>query len=77
MPRTLGQLIFLIVWAYIGHLIFGHEFSAVTILGTIAFVGLYEIIRPFIHVVICNFRKVPYNGKAGSDRRSQAGPGRG
>jgi hypothetical protein len=30
-------------------------------------------ILPFIRVIICNYRKVPYYGEEGSDRRGSSG----
>jgi hypothetical protein len=64
---------FLALWSYLGHILFGLEFSILSFLGLIGSTFLYQAIRPFVRVIICNVRKVPYNGEEGSARRSSSG----
>ena len=63
------------LWSFVDSVIFGDDFSVWSIVSAIASLYIYNAVAPFIHVIICNYRKVPYHGEAGTDRRGSSGAG--
>jgi hypothetical protein len=63
-----------IAWLYLGHILFDHEFTLLSVASPVFGLIVWDFIKPLGHVIICNYRKVPYNGEEGSARRSSSGP---
>jgi hypothetical protein len=61
---------FIVSWAFLGSFLFDYDISTRSILFSIAVFYLGDVISPLVRVIICNYRKVPYHGEAGSDQRS-------
>lgn len=54
----------------LGALIFGHPLTIKNFLVAAIVYGMGRyVVLPFYHVIICNYRKVPYHGEAGTDQR--------